>query len=824
MPTETPNSTPAADSGTPVALPPHTLAAVQSALALLPALRWLLGLSIAALLIAGLFFGKDILMPLALAFLLSFLLDPAVTRLKRWGLPRAAASLVVVAVVLGVLVGLGTYLGGQVKALSSQLPTYQNTIREKLVHVREMMQGPGFLDGVLSTYDTVDKEISKAKEAQPDVQKVEVVETSDNSWATALAWLSAVSGPIATLGIVLLFVILMLLGRDDLRDRLLRLVGGNLHIATDAMDEASERIGSYLRMQFVVNVTYGIPMALGLWWIGVPGAVLWGVLATVMRFVPYVGPMISAVFPLLLAFAVAPGWDMVLWTMGLILVLELISNNVVEPLLYGASTGLSTLSIILAATFWTALWGPMGLILSTPLTVCLLVIGRYLPGLHFLEVLLGSEPVLDLPKRLYQRLLVDDVEEALEVATDTIQKALPSKPEPADTADAVLAFYDQGAVPALRLASQHYAQSSSVGQRLRLSTTMGELLQELAQDFAPQVVQHNAQVHCVGVRWDMDVLAAQMASHALALRGLRATTQPHPLAMTGIADEVLAEGATPEWVVLSVFHPQPQAIVRLMLRRLRRQLPHSRVVLAVWSAPPQLLEDGTGQRLGVQAVVSGMQELVLRMQSLMVSADPLGGGALLPVPLPDNERERVQALHASGLLGEQYTLSYQEVVQKAANAFDVRYAQVSLVDAEQVLVPASLLPESVLESQQGIPRETSVCAYVAVDGEALVVPDVARDPRFADNAALQQSRVRFYAGVPIKDKDDHVLGVLCLMHDSPREMSDEDIDILEGMAQALMDDVRSAEKAASKQAKQAAKEVGKELGKDQGQASDPAPL
>src|SRR5690606_11401457 len=168
-------------------------------------------------------------------------------------------------------------------------------------------------------------------------------------------------------------------------DRILRLMGGNLHRSTDAMDEASRRISRYLAMQLVVNVTYAIPMGLGLWLIGVPGAILWGVLAAILRFIPYAGPAISAVFPIVLAFAVDPGWDIVLWTIGLIAVLELISNNVIEPWLYGASTGISTISLISAMLFWTALWGPVGLMLSTPLTVCLLVLGRYLPQFQFLE-------------------------------------------------------------------------------------------------------------------------------------------------------------------------------------------------------------------------------------------------------------------------------------------------------------------------------------------------------------------------------------------------------------------------------------------------------
>ncbi|HEY4664809.1 MAG TPA: AI-2E family transporter, partial [Comamonas sp.] len=381
-------------------------ASLQSLAAILPGMRWLIGLLIASVIIAALYFGRDILIPLALAVLLGFLLDPAVTRLKRWGLPRMAATLVVVALGLGALTGMGFYLGKQVQSLSADLPTYQNTIKQKLKNLRALSKGPSAWDGALKTYSTVETEISKAaaeaSRGEPKIQKVEVVREEPKPLEVVMQWLDKVSEPVAMIGIVLLFVILILLDRDDLRDRLLRLMGGNLHLATDALDEASDRIGKYLRMQFIVNVTYGIPMALGLWIIGVPGAILWGVLATIMRFVPYVGPMISAVFPLALAFAVAPGWDMLLWTLGLILLLELISNNVIEPWLYGSSTGLSTLAIIMAATFWTALWGPIGLILSTPLTVCCLVLGRYLPGLQFMEVLLGSQPVLDAPHRLYQ--------------------------------------------------------------------------------------------------------------------------------------------------------------------------------------------------------------------------------------------------------------------------------------------------------------------------------------------------------------------------------------------------------------------------------------
>src|SRR5690606_9669336 len=268
---------------------------------------------------------------------------------------------------------------------------------------------PGVFERAMRTFDAVESEISgkdpeeekgnvagaeapvtppievpipsseKKPEEPPPPPLVQIQERPPTPMQQAAAWLGRIGEVIGTAGIVLLFLVLILLGRNDLRDRMLRLMGGNLHRSTDAMSEASTRISRYLAMQLVVNVTYAVPMTIGLWLIGVPGAILWGVVAAVMRFVPYVGPVISAMFPLLLAFATDPGWDVLLWTIGLILVLELISNNVIEPWLYGASTGLSTISLISAALFWTALWGPIGLLLSTPLTVCLLVLGRHLP-------------------------------------------------------------------------------------------------------------------------------------------------------------------------------------------------------------------------------------------------------------------------------------------------------------------------------------------------------------------------------------------------------------------------------------------------------------
>ena len=782
---------------------PTRNADLQALVAILPGLRWLIGLMIASVIIAALYFGRGLLIPLALAILLGFLLDPAVTRLKRWGLPRMVATLAVVTLVLGGLIGMAFYLGKQVQSLSADLPTYQKTIKQKLQNLKALTSGPSAWDGALKTYNTVGGELAaqvgSGDQNKGRVQKVEVVREEPKAMEMVLQWLDKISEPIALTGIVLLFVILILLDRDALRDRLLRLMGGDMHVATDALDEASDRIGKYLRMQFIVNVTYGIPMAIGLWFIGVPGAILWGVLATIMRFVPYVGPLISAVFPLALAFAVTPGWDMLLWTAGLILVLELVSNNVIEPWLYGASTGLSTLTIIFAATFWTALWGPIGLILSTPLTVCCLVMGRYLPGLKFLEVLLGSQPVLDAPHRLYQRLVADDVNGAIELAEENIAERLPAKPGDAERATAVVGFYADVGLPALQLAYKHHSENATAEHRMRLVNGMEDLLEEMANDYPAKGQQAGfagqGRVHCVGARWEVDALAADMMAHSLQLHGITATSAGHALTAAVGPEETEGWGDV-RWLVLSVFQQQPQAMVRQILRRVHRRWPQMKVILALWNAHAAVLQDDALERMGADAVVTSPQELLLRMQQL-ISPEQAAQG-YVAAELPEGDAGRVQYLQHSGALAPSLVPMYRQTVLKAANAFNVKYAQVSLVDQDWVHTPGSLLvrPASP-EDRPGLPRDISICSYIVRDGEDLVVEDVARDPRFADNPALLEAEVKFYAGVPLMSKKGEVMGTLCIMHDAPRRMQDDEMDVLHEMAQDLMDQLRTARKSAS---------------------------
>lgn len=350
-----------------------------------------------ALGILGLHFGKALLIPLALAALLAFALDPAVNWLESRRLPRSLAVGAVMALTIAALLGAAAVATVQVGELGQELPTHRQNIQKKLRELRPALTPSGttremtrLMDMVSREFETATHAFEPAGSTKPKVQQV-AVETRSGS-ARAIDLVMRVGVQLATVALVLILAVIMLLQRAELRDRLLRLLGGDTERMAEALAESGRRVSRYLIAQLMVNLGYGVPMALGLWFIGVPGAWLWGGLATVLRFVPYLGPALGAVMPLVLAFAVDPGWSMVLWTLGLIATLELISNNVVEPLAYGNSTGVLPLAVLVSAAFWALLWGPVGLVLATPLTVCLVVMGRHLAPLRFLDVLFSSAP------------------------------------------------------------------------------------------------------------------------------------------------------------------------------------------------------------------------------------------------------------------------------------------------------------------------------------------------------------------------------------------------------------------------------------------------
>ena len=586
--------------------------------------------------IAVLYFGKDIFVPFALAILLSFALAPLVMWLRKLRLPKIVAITVAVSLAFGLIGGIGFLVAGQLVQLAGNLPAYQNTIKTKLQSLRTDAPGGGVVAQVTETIKDLSEELSEPKPAggaggasgtlrQP-ASRAPIPVTIEQSAAQPIQIIQTVLGPIiaplATAGLVVVFVVFILIERQDLRDRFLKLVGsGDLQTSSEAINDAAARVSRYLLMQLIVNLTYGVPLGLGLYLIGVPNPFLWGLLAALLRFVPYLGPFLAALFPVALSFAVDPGWSMLGWTIALFLVLELISNNVVEPWLYGASTGLSSLAIIMAAIFWTSLWGPVGLFLSTPLTVCLVVIGRYVPQLEFLGVLLGSDPVLAPEQRFYQRLLSSNAEEAVEIAESYVDEK------------SALAFYDEVALPAMRLAEVDRRRGASDKDfRAVVAEGASAVVREVAEhvrerrlitvepaaEGPPAVVtSDNAEgqavpepLLCIAGRTELDGAAAAMVAQILMDdAGIRSRVLPASAISLDALGRLDLTGV--EVVCLSYFHPKPEVYARYVCRRLKRRYPTLKIVVGMWSQVSVKGDAGdeVAGSLSADAVASSIDEV-----------------------------------------------------------------------------------------------------------------------------------------------------------------------------------------------------------------------
>ena len=385
---------------------------------------------LAAIIVMVLYFGREIIIPIALAILLSFVLAPLVGLLQRVRIPRGLAVVSVVIIAFALIFAMGSLLATQLAQLAGDLPRYQSTISEKIQSFRETTAGRGTLERASGMLKDLSKELDKPKEAAsalgvgagakgatPKPVPVEVLQPDPGALESLQSLISPLLHPLATTGIIVIFVIFILLQREDLRNRLIRLAGSHdLQRTTAALDDAASRLSRLFLIQLLLNGSFGIVIGIGLWVIGVPSAILWGILAALLRFVPYIGAAIAAAFPLALAVAVDPTWSMLLWTIALFLVVEPVVGHVVEPMVYGHSTGLSPVAVVASATFWTALWGPIGLVLATPLTVCLVVLGRHVERLEFLDVMFGDRPALSPPEIFYQRMLAGDPTEASEKA------------------------------------------------------------------------------------------------------------------------------------------------------------------------------------------------------------------------------------------------------------------------------------------------------------------------------------------------------------------------------------------------------------------------
>jgi len=448
---------------------------------------------LAVIIIAMLYFGREIFVPIALAILLSFVLAPVVGVLQRIHAPRGVAVVSVVLLAFALIFALGSLLATQLTQLAGDLPRYQSTISEKIQSFRDTKAGRGTLERASDMLKDLSKELDGPKDGPKDGSKdaasprpsiganprgpqapvpVEVRQPDPGALENLRTLISPLVHPLATTGIIIIFVIFILLQREDLRNRLIRLAGSyDLQRTTAALDDAASRLSRLFLTQLVVNGAFGVVIGLGLWLIGIPSAILWGILAGVLRFVPYIGAVIAAAFPLALGVAVDPGWSMLLWTLALFLIVEPLVGHVIEPMVYGHSTGLSAVAVVASATFWTALWGPIGLVLATPLTVCLVVLGRHVERLEFLDVMFGDRPALSPPEIFYQRMLAGDPTEAAEKAEQFLKER------------SLASYYDEVALKGLQLAQLDAERGALDPDRL---TKIRDAVSEFASDVSEQ--------------------------------------------------------------------------------------------------------------------------------------------------------------------------------------------------------------------------------------------------------------------------------------------------------------------------------------------------
>lgn len=549
-------------------------------------------LIVTVIVVAVLHFARDVFIPLALAVLFSFLLAPLVTRLRHWGMWRVPAVLTVVVLAFAVLAVSGGLVVSQLVDLGHKLPEYENNVRTKLHSVRDSSSG------VIGHVTRVFQDFSEELKTPPGVQQtnapqkpvpVEIRRTASSPLEVLRMFLGSVVNVLLVFALVVVFAIFMLLQHEDLRDRLIRLVGSrSLNVTTKAFDEAGDRVSRYLVAQLIVNVAFGIPAGVALYFLGVPNPMLWAVLAVLLRYVPYLGIWIAAAMPAAIVFAVDPGWAKALSVFGIYFGIDLIMYNFVEPFVYGNTTGLTPLAILVSAVFWTWLWGAVGLLLATPLTVCLAVLGRYVPSLQFLGILLGDEPVLSPDKRMYQRILAGDLEEATELAGEYLK------------GKTLLELYDTVVLPALHLAEvdRHAGhldekQQASVFQNARLLVeTIGEHSDEMIAGHNgpknrtreqnpqhPETASPGSSVLSLPARDEADEIVALMLAQLLNARGVATkSVSSFPLASEQMAE---TEREHAQVACICAVPPDGYLYARYLCKRLRSQFPDIQIVAAI---------------------------------------------------------------------------------------------------------------------------------------------------------------------------------------------------------------------------------------------------
>jgi predicted PurR-regulated permease PerM len=543
--------------------------------------------------IASLYFAREVLIPFAFALTLTFLLTPVVAFVQKLRIGRLVSVLATVLVSIAVAGGIGWIIAGQLVDVANQLPQYRQNIHAKIAAFHLPLTGQ--LGQAAESVRDVEQELDSPDAASPTSppagknpkqamtpplpkapMPVQIIQPPTSGWANLRDWGTPILAPLARAGMVVIFTVFMLLKREDLRNRLLRLAGlGQLNLMTQALDDAAGRVSRYLLMQFLVNAGFGILFGFGLFLIGVPNPALWGAVAGILRIVPYVGTLAAATLPIALSLAVFDGWLKPMLVFLLVAGLELIIGNFVEPWLYGAHVGISSLALLVTSVFWAVLWGPAGLILSTPLTVCLVVLGRYVPQLSFLNILLGDEPTLSPEAQIYQRLLAMDQLEAHTIVGQFLKK----RP--------LVELYDSVLIPALSMAEQdRHKGAINAAREEFLFLSINEMIAEFSE-YEPEEPSSapaenlDARILCLAAHDRADEVTAVMLAQLLERKGF--ATLSFPLAGTSPLEWfALIEAGRSDVVCISALPPYAFAPARAMCKQIRERFPKLKVVVCVW--------------------------------------------------------------------------------------------------------------------------------------------------------------------------------------------------------------------------------------------------
>lgn len=580
------------------------------------------------LIVVVLYWAQAVLVPVALAVLISFVLAPPVTWLERW-LGRVPAVLIAVTLVFIMLGLAGWGLVRQMENLAEDLPRYRTNILSKIADVRGAGKG-GTVEKLQETIEDIKTDLGKTDAPKGRPPATVMVSPELVSGFPAIAWLGPIVGPLGTAGLVVVLVIFMLLERRDLRDRLIGLFGqGHLTVTTKAFDEAGNRVSRQLLMQSLASLVYGVVAGTGLYLLGVPYPLVWGALGAALRYIPYVGPVIGAAAPILASLAAMPGWSGPLSVAAMFVVLELFTNLVLETVLYAGAAGVSQVALLVSVAFWTWLWGPLGLLMATPLTVCVVVLGRHVPGLASIGTLMADTPALAPEFSYYQRLLARDPSEA----ADIIERHIKAEPWGS--------VYDSLLLPAL-----NYAERDRLERRLSddeenaVIEATRELLVDAAESMRrqqpPVTDAATAPVPEQGPREPLRVLgyATNGVADELALAMLAHSLHDLPIVIEVNRTRLLASDLVAlvtsqkvSVVCIADLPPSPPSKSRYLVKRLHAALPDVRIVVGRWS-PASLADDSTQALRDAGAI--------LVASTLSETRDYLGGLVEIPrIPAPE---------------------------------------------------------------------------------------------------------------------------------------------------------------------------------------------